>query len=556
MSRVTLFCLAMLITGSTLSLVAREAGGEERHAGAHAEEMKERDDDSLFENVSDRIDFLHRSNGGEALAGAAWVDFDTDGFLDLFLTNGIGHPNALYRNNGDGTFTDVGRASGITNGLGNSGVIAGDIDNDGLSDIYLTGEGDPIMGVGQSPNRLYRNNGDGTFSDITEKAGVAGAATSWSAAFADINNDGYLDLFVTSPGSLAKQERHRNKLYLNNGDATFTDISASAGVDRDSGSCAATFSDYDDDGFIDLFVGDCNDIQIRPQLVSLYRNNGNLTFSDVTDKAGLHRLGAWMGFAVADYNNDGYQDVFATNVGPVQAGNPEIARSALYRNNGDGTFSNVEEQAGVAELIWGWGASALDFNNDGHEDIFFAGSFPISFFGVIGPGLGNPGTLYMNEGAMTFHKVSLPIDLSNEYSSGVAVADFDNDGFQDIVVALGEWNGRPGRPVLLRNVGNDNGSLTIRLVGTRSNHDAIGARVSVGVGRRVLTKEVRAGSSFLSMDSQWLTYGLGKARRARWIEVRWPSGVLEHFEDVPAEDRITIIEGKGIVTEEKRQRVR
>ncbi len=251
-----------------------------------------------FADVSDSLDFFHETDGGEGVSGVAWFDYNNDGYLDVFLTNGIGHRNGLFENNRDGRFRDVSAGAGIENGLGNSGVIAGDIDNDGWVDLFLTGEGAVVSGAEQSPTRLYHNDGNGRFTDITAQAGVPGAETTWTAAFGDIDNDGFLDLFATAPGSQSNKVSHRNKLYRNNGDLTFTDISASAGVDSrrstvdgstvdtDLGTCIATFSDYDNDGDVDLFIGNCNDLQFRPAPVELWRNDGDLTFTDVTLEAG------------------------------------------------------------------------------------------------------------------------------------------------------------------------------------------------------------------------------------------------------------------------------
>ncbi len=495
-----------------------------------------------FIDASHLLDFVHQTDGGGGLAGAAWFDYNNDSYLDLFLTNGIGHANGLFKNNGDGTFTDVSVEAGIENGLGNSGVIAGDIDNDGWVDLFLTGEGDAISTAAQSPTRLYYNNGDGSFTDITEQASVPGAETAWSAAFGDIDNDGYLDLFVTAPGSIARQEPHRNKLYRNNGDLSFTDISTSAGVDTDLGACIATFSDYDNDGDVDFFIGDCNDIMFRPSPVELWRNNGDLTFTDVTIEAGLLRPGAWMGFAVADYDNDGDQDIFATNVGPFRDDTPPI----LYENNGDGTFRDATFDAGIAELLWGWGSNFADFNSDGYADLFYTGSFPFPPFNFIGE-FGNAGTLLINNADKTFtkHNDWLNIDMSEQFTSGSAVADFDNNGFLDIVVATTTLNGFPGRPILLQNAGNHNHWLTIRTVGTWSNRDGIGAKVTIEAGRLVQVKETRAGSSFLSMDSPWLTFGLGRYKRVHRIEVQWPSGLTERFRGTAANRILTLVEGTG-----------
>jgi enediyne biosynthesis protein E4 len=232
-----------------------------------------KDQGVTFENVSMLLGPYTRETSGEGLGGIAWLDYDQDGNLDLYLTNGPSAPNGLFRNNGDGTFTNVSAETGVANGLGNSGVVIGDIDNDGYPDIFLTGEG-RLAGPVQTPTRMYHNNGDGTFTDITELSGLMGAGSALAAAMGDINNDGYLDIFIASPGHIpvvtgpGTGTSDENKLYLNNGDLTFTDITATAGVSGlyvdafgdivSDGACVASFSDYNNDGLADIFVGNCN----------------------------------------------------------------------------------------------------------------------------------------------------------------------------------------------------------------------------------------------------------------------------------------------------------
>ena len=297
-----------------------------------------------FEDKSELLEF--RRAGGEGLGGAAWLDYDNDGDLDLFLTNGRDpnrrNPevlkNGLFRNNNDGTFTDVAMEAGVENGSGNSCIVAGDIDNDGYTDIFLCGEG-RFAGPFQSLVKLYHNNGDGTFKDITWRAGVwdLGKRSEASVAMADINNDGYLDLFIASPGHIpffpgfGRGEAYPNRLFLNNGDLTFTNISRLAGVDglymdeatgqmTSDGACAVGFSDYNRDNLVDIIVANCNAYNLqhrtpgvalfRATPFNLYRNNGDLTFTDVASDAGLDILGFWMGLAIGDFDNDGNIDFF------------------------------------------------------------------------------------------------------------------------------------------------------------------------------------------------------------------------------------------------------
>lgn len=525
---------------------------------------------SGFEDASERLDgFVHQSFGlgGEGLAGAAWLDFDADGDLDLFLTNGKGSANALFQNNGDGTFTEVGAAAGVADTMGHSGAAAADIDNDGFPDLFLTGEGH--CNTGQSSTVLYHNNGDGTFTDIAAAAGVQASEPAWSAAFADIDNDGDLDLFVTGSANLCAGTRNPNRLYRNNGDLTFTKIGAEAGVDTQRAACAAGFADFNDDGWQDLLVANCNSFtepfMIKPEPMELYRNNGDGTFVNVAPEAGLVRPGFWMSATLGDYDRDGDIDIFSTNAGAA-IGTPNV----LYRNDGDMSFTDVTVSAGLDPWEFGWGASFGDFDNDGDLDLYYAGSLPYLLnpqvpLGVIGP-LASPGRLFINDGEGFFAERNdlTPIDLSTSYASGVARADFDQDGFVDLVVQrdavsaeLMRAFGLPaasGEPVLLRNTGNDNNWLTVRLEGSASNRQGIGARIHVErLGPRgnpatrggAQIREVRAGSSFASSETPWPTFGLGDSRVAI-VHVDWPSGVSEFFV-VPRVNRtVTLAEGTGV----------
>ena len=482
----------------------------------------------LFVDVSNRIDFA-RTNGGAA--GAAWFDYNNDGSLDLFIPNGMGNPNGLFRNNGDGTFTDVAKEAGVTNGLGNHGVVAGDIDNDGWADLFMTAMGG-VFGITQSATQLYHNNGDGTFSDITSQAGVFTAGVPMSAAFVDINNDGFLDVFVTFTDKSKIRRLYNNKLFLNNGDLTFTDISKSSGVDSPFRGCAVGCSDYNDDGWTDLFVANCN-----AEPIELFRNNGDLTFTNVTTQAGLSREGFWMAITHGDYDNDGDLDLFSTNLGNSVGG---LWPHALYQNNGNGTYTHTGIKAGLVNWEFGWGASFADFDNDGYLDIFFAGSSPAYPLRIIGPGRGCPGRLFMNNGNGTF-SMTKSFGLESQYTSGVSVADFDNNGFPDLVIVTSTVL-ELGKPVLLQNVGNTNSWITVKTVGTQSNRDGVGARVKVMADDFVQMQEVRAGSSVMSMESPWLTFGLGDRQRVD-IEVRWPSGLVERFLGQTAKQTVTLVEG-------------
>ncbi len=511
------------------------------------------------ETTGDLLGFTHGSNGGESLTGIAWLDYNNDGWLDFYVANGIDHNDGLMRNNHDGTFSNVIVEAGLADGNGSSGVVAADLNNDGHVDLIVTGETSAIINAPSARSiRVFRNNGDGRFSDVTALSGVAipsGPGVAFQPVLGDIDKDSYLDLFVTAPGSLPAQRQLANHLFKNNGDFTFTDISAGSGVDYALGACSAAFSHYDNDDLIDLYVSDCGEITLKTNTLRLFQNNGDLTFTELTADVGLDTRtegapsptgrGYWMCTGLGDYDNDADFDLFATNFGQFIPGFPN-QESGFFERNTNGTFTSVETEVGIGDVAphWGWGCSFDDFNNDGWVDLIFAGNLP----GVNQIGeFGNPGYLFVNEGNKTFRNEGLPVDLSHKYSSGVATADYNNDGFVDIVVSNGSYADDPNpTPTLLKNKRNHNHWITIRLVGTTSNRSAVGARVQVELPGRLLTKEVRAGSSFLSQNSPWLTFGLNKNRRAHKIKVTWPSGEVEEFKHVRGRRTVTIVEGRGI----------
>jgi hypothetical protein len=502
--------------------------------------------------------------------GVAFLDYNRDGRLDVFFANGTtlaGFPNgpaprcALFRNNGDGTFTDVTVEAGVARTGWGQGVAVGDYDNDGWPDIYLTYFG---------RNVLFRNKGDGTFADVTEAAGVAAGGWSTSAAFADYDNDGRLDLYVARyvdfdlktaarPGAQKNCFYHgfpvmcgprglpgaRDILYHNNGDGTFTDVTVRAGdLDRERyRGLGVVWGDYDDDGWPDLFVA--NDA--HPNL--LYHNNRNGTFTEVAFAAGVAfdedgRERAGMGVDFGDYNNDGRLDLVVTNF----YGEPH----SLYLNQGNGTFLETTWPSGIGEATMrylGWGTGFVDFDNDGSKDLFFVNGhvYPEVDRQQLDERYAEQSLVFRNKGDGTFADVTRSAGealAARWVGRGAAFGDYDDDGRVDVVISAVN-----DRAVLLHNEsGARNHWLTVKLSGTRGNRDAMGARVTVRAGPATQMHEVHGGGSYLSQSDLRVHFGLGALATVPALEVRWPGGASERFTDVAADQILVIEEGKGIVS--------
>jgi hypothetical protein len=526
--------------------------------------------------------FHHRSGTPEKRtiletpgSGVALLDYDNDGWLDIYLLNGSTFPALkgkeappramLLHNNHDGTFTDVTDKAGVANERWGFGVAVGDYDNDGWPDIYVSNFG---------KNRLYHNNHDGTFTDVAEKAGVTLGGWSTGATWGDYDHDGLLDLFV--PGYVKFDPDHPpvagqgslpagfcsfrgvevmcgprglpgegDHLFHNNGDGTFTDVSVKAGVSDPKGyyGFASVFVDVDDDGWLDLAVA--NDSVPK----YLYRNKHDGTFEDVSYISGFAlndegREQASMGIAVGDYNRDGKVDFYVTNFSDDY--------NTLYRNDGDGNFSDVTSRAGIASVtlpFLGWGTGFLDYDNDGLLDIFAAN-------GHVYPGVDSKdwGTtwaqrplLFRNLDGAKFQEVppATGSGLADVITArGAAFGDLFNDGHIDVVI-----NNMDSTPTLLRNVvKNSNHWVTLKLVGgPKSPRDAIGAKAFVTTGAIRQRGDVFSGGSYASSSDQRLHFGLGAATRVDKVEIQWPSGTKEQIM-LPAVDRIyTVVEGKGII---------
>lgn len=499
--------------------------------------------------------------------GVALFDYDNDGRLDIYLVNSLTMDvlkspekpqSALYRNNGNGTFTDVTKKAGVGEIGWGMGVCVGDYDNDGWDDLYVTCLG---------PNNLLKNNGDGTFSNVTKAAGVGDPRWSTGAAFVDYDNDGRLDLFVSNyvdfdVNNLPSQERpclYRgievqcgprglkgagDSLYRNNGDGTFTDVSVKAGVEDKNGyyGLGVICSDFDFDGLVDIFVA--NDA--TPNF--LYRNKGDGTFRDIgfLSGAAVNENGseqACMGVTVGDYDHDGKFDLFATNFSQEY--------NVLYRGQGPQLFTDVSQRANVAEVsipYVGWGTKFFDYDNDGWLDLFVANGhvYPQVDKANLDAGYRQRKLLHRNNRNGTFSEVAAECGqalMEKRASRGVGFGDIDNDGDVDLIV-----NDLDGAPSLLRNEGgNAHNWVLIKTVGARSNRNGIGARVKVVSGDLTQIDEVRSGASYLSHNDFRLHFGLEKRSKIELIEVRWPSGVVDKVEGASANTIVVVKEGKGAV---------
>ena len=504
-------------------------------------------------------------------SGACWFDYNNDGNVDLYLVNGstldqLQHKshsqsrehNHLYRNNGNGTFTDVTDTAHVAGSGWGFGCAAADYDNDGKTDLLVTNFG---------PNILYHNNGDGTFTDIAAKAGVAGANI-WhtGAAFADYDGDGLVDIYIA--GYLDFNALHPelktcdyrgvqvhacgplgykgapDALYHNNGDGTFTDVTVKAGVvDRPLYfGFSVVFEDLDGDERPDIFVA--NDS--NPNY--FYRNRGDGTFEESATAAGLAynengKEMSSMGVAVGDYDNDGRTDLFVTTFANDNY--------VLFHNDGKGLFSDVSFQSGVGEATvsnLGWAAFFLDYDNDGYKDLFAANGhvYPEVDGKLNRETYRQPLLLFHNLHNGKFQESGQAAGLRAlppNSARGGAYCDYDNDGDLDMVVSNID-----DRPQILRNEGgNSKHWLEMRLVGTRSNRDAIGALVKVKAGDLVQWDRVRTGGSYISGNDLRLHFGLGDRDTADTIEIRWPSGATESIEKVQSNRILTIEEGKGVI---------
>ncbi len=506
-------------------------------------------------------------------SGLAFFDYDHDGWLDIYLTNGSrldanwpagnAPTSHLFKNNRDGTFSDVTEMAGVGRDGWGVGVCVGDYDNDGWDDLFLTFWGHNI---------LFHNNGNGTFTDVTKQAGLYEERVRWGSGctWIDYDRDGFLDLFVCNymefdikkvpaPGQTGNCQWKgipvmcgprglpggNNILYHNNGNGTFTDVSERSGILKPGPrySITAVTNDFDNDGYPDIFVA----VDSEPSM--LFQNKHDGTFTDIAVAAGCAynedgQEQAGMGVGVADYDCDGWLDIFKTN---FSDDTPD-----LYRNNGDGTFTDVTFIAGVGvntQFVC-WGTGFADYDNDGWPDIIQVNGhvYPEIEKYNLGTTFRVPRVVYKNLGNGRFKDVSAQMGpgINEKYSSrGCAFGDYDNDGGIDVLVL--NMNDLPS---LLHNVGgNKNNWIKIKLLGTKCNRTAIGARVRVVTGKHAQMNEVGSGASVMSQNDLRLHFGVGQAKTIDLIEVKWPTTQkIEKFTDVQPNQILTIREGEGIIS--------
>jgi hypothetical protein len=502
-------------------------------------------------------------------SGAAFIDYNNDGWEDVFLVNGTrldgvagaNQPtNRLYQNKGDGTFSDVTTKAGLVRSGWGQSVCVGDYDNDGWDDLFISSFG---------KNALYRNNGNGTFNEVAEKAGVANNRTRWGSgsAFVDYDRDGRLDLFVASyidldlktaplpetgpclykgvmvacgPPGLAGGV---NTLYHNNADGTFTDVSEKSGITKTNGtySLGVLVADFDNDGWPDIYVA--ND----SSPAALYHNNRNGTFTDIGVEAGCAfsidgKPQAGMGVTAGDYDRDGWLDIFKTNF----AGDT----SSLYHNVGKGVFDDVTFSAGVGmNTRWlGWGCGFIDVDNDGWLDVFLVNGhvYPEVERLKTEAAYAQRKVLYRNLQNGHFADVSDEVGgavIEPTPSRGCAFGDYDNDGRLDILI-----NPVNAAPELLHaESSNQNNWIKIKTIGIKSNRNGIGARIKCVTADGTQIDEVRSGGSYYSQNDLRVHFGLGKIQKVKSIEVRWPSGQVDTLNDIAVNQLILVKEGTGII---------
>lgn len=459
---------------------------------------------SVFIDATAQAQINHQYTGHLYGGGAACGDFNGDDRLDLYVLTGKDKPNLLYLNNGNGIFTETAQSAGVADMEMSIGAVCGDIDNDGDLDLFV------VNFLGK--NRLYLNDGAAHFIDVAEAAGVADSKPGISAAMADYNHDGRLDLYVINYSTTT----HTSVFYRNNGNGTFTDVTSITRTAVKGRSLGVGFFDYDLDGDQDLYVADEYDLD------HLFRNNGDGTFTNIASAAQLVETDG-MGLDFADFDGDGDFDIY---IG-------DFYHDVLFRNNGNGTFSNIAKQAGIDNQGVGWGVNFMDYDNDGDKDLYV----------INGPLMTlsreQPNVFYGNNGNGTFARTSS--FMGGEFKGegrGSVRADFNRDGALDIFFVCGAR----GKSKLLMNTSRGLNWFALKLVGTKSNRSGVGARVEVFAGNLKQIDEVRAGSSYASMHPLELHFGVRNAPQIDKVLVYWPSGIKQEVANLNVNQVHTITE--------------
>jgi enediyne biosynthesis protein E4 len=555
---VILSLIVILILNLPLAQHARQKAGSATPVVTFAEVPSQASGISwVHDNAHSRERFLPETVGG----GGAFFDYDNDGWMDIYLVNSGASDfftpatplkNALYRNNRDGTFTNVTDKAGVASGRFGMGVAAGDYDGDGWQDLFVTNYGADI---------LYRNNGNGTFTDVTQKAGVSVEGWSTCAVWFDYDNDGRLDLFVSSFVHFDRSQ-HRlcvdktvtqnyyciprifkprpSYLFRNQGNGTFADVSKESGIaDSPGKSFGAVATDVNNDGLLDLFVA--NDTM--PNFLFVNRGRGKFEEAGLEagvayGEAGKPRSG--MGVDASDFDGDGWQDLFVANI--------DQEFFSLYRNQKELTFNDEPgEIAPSTQLLSGWGLKFFDYDNDGDPDLFLANGHPDDMVETKSARVKykEPLLIFENTGR-GYKNVSArsgAVFARNFPARGMSVGDYDNDGDADVLVSN---NGEV--PLLLRNEGgNNNNWLGLQLVATKSNPAAVGAVISWQAGGVKRSRLKTAGGSYLASHDPREVLGLGAAAKVESVEIRWPSGVVDKLSNLPAGAYLKVVEGQGVV---------
>ncbi|HET6568267.1 MAG TPA: FG-GAP-like repeat-containing protein [Rhodothermales bacterium] len=504
--------------------------------------------------------------------GAAVEDFNNDGFLDVFTTaNRLNDEAWLFLNDGRGGFVDHTEQAGLTGISGGLNLVDADYNNDGYVDVLIL-RGGWLGASGRHPNSLLKNNGDGTFQDVTEASGLLSYHPTQTAAWGDFNNDGWLDLFIgneesdrwlsawqSASGSQQEAGRNPSELYVNDGDGTFTEVAAQVGIDLDAFVKGVAWGDVNNDGLLDLYVS----IMGGPN--RLYLNRGaqepsGWSFEEVGAEAGVHEPFFSFPTWFFDYNNDGWEDIFVGSYDLRRIGDAagEVAREylglpvetempKLYRNNGDGTFTDVAEAMGLDKVLFAMGSNFGDLDNDGFLD-FYVGTGAPDLRSVI------PNRMFHNLGGRRFEEVTFEGGFGHiQKGHAVAFGDMDQDGDQDIYASIGgALEGDVFRNALFENPGNSTGNawVTLQFEGRRSNRSAVGARIKIAVidtsgARRHIYRTVTTGGSFGASSLQQ-EIGLGQAERIEDLQITWPNreSTVEHFSDLPVNQYYRVVEGR------------